>query len=175
MSTFFTADTHFGHDAIRKFCDRPWDTVKKMDDALIHNWNSVVQPRDVVYHLGDFAFRSAADVSTYRKRLNGKIHLIVGNHDGQTLRDSVDGFESVSDLREIKVEGRHITLCHYAMRTWPRSHHGSWQLYGHSHGTLEDDPNSRSIDVGVDCHDYMPIPFSRVKELMEEKTWEPLF
>ena len=58
-------------------------------------------------------------------------------------------------MYELKVndpDGRHgkqgIVLCHYAMRVWNKSHHGNFMLYGHSHGSLADDPNSMSFDVG---------------------------
>ena len=172
---FFTADTHFGHNAIRRFCDRPFDTVKKMDEALIQNWNALIRPRDTVYHLGDFSYKAADDLHCYLKRLNGKIHLVLGNHDNHNLRVDCGSLKSVNDLLTVNIDGQRITLCHYAMRVWPASHRGSWHLYGHSHGKLPDDPNSLSIDVGVDCHDYFPIPFDRVKELMAEKTWIPPF
>jgi calcineurin-like phosphoesterase family protein len=75
---------------------------------------------------------------------------------------------------EIAVEGQDITLCHYALRVFNKSHHGSWHLYGHSHGTLPDDPNSLSFDVGVDCHNYFPISLDQVKKIMSKKTWKPI-
>lgn len=56
VKIWFTSDTHFGHNNIMKFCQRPWKTVEEMDNALIQNWNSVVGENDIVFHLGDFAF-----------------------------------------------------------------------------------------------------------------------
>ena len=76
--------------------------------------------------------------------------MIRGNHDPQVegLLESL--FDSVNDLLSIKVEGQNIILCHYAMMVWDKSHKSSWQLYGHSHGELPDDPLSLSIDIGGD-------------------------
>ena len=66
-------------------------------------------------------------------------------------------------------------LLHYAMKIWRSSFRGTWHLYGHSHGSLPDDPNSLSFDVGVDCHDYYPISYKEVKAIMAKKTWTPPF
>ena len=52
---FFTADTHYGHRAVVDYCHRPFVDEKEMDEAMIERWNAVVQPGDLVYHLGDFA------------------------------------------------------------------------------------------------------------------------
>ncbi len=67
-----------------------------------------------------------------------------------------------------------IVMLHYSMRVWNKSHHGSWHLYGHSHGTLPDDPNSLSIDVGVDCHNYQPISYDEIKSIMSKKEFKPV-
>ena len=69
---------------------------------------------------------------------------------------------------------RRIVLCHYAFRVWNKSHRGAWHLYGHSHGSLPDDPNSLSFDAGVDCHEFTPISYERVKEIMAEKRFLPV-
>lgn len=54
LRTFFTSDSHFGHANIIRYCQRPFADADEMDSALIRIWNSVVDPRDTVYHLGDF-------------------------------------------------------------------------------------------------------------------------
>jgi calcineurin-like phosphoesterase family protein len=60
------------------------------------------------------------------------------------------------------------------MKVWNKSHHGAWHLYGHSHGSLPDDINSLSFDVGVDSHDYKPISYEEVKRIMKKKIFKPL-
>jgi hypothetical protein len=55
------------------------------------------------------------------------------------------------------------------------AHRGVWQLYGHSHGTLSDDEMALSFDVGVDCHNFYPISYEEVKEIMKQKKWTPPF
>lgn len=41
---------------------------------------------------------------------------------------------------------------------------GAWHLYGHSHGRLS--PQGRSLDVGVDCHNFRPISLDELTERM---------
>ena len=55
-NVYFTSDTHFQHGNIIKFCNRPYSNVEEMNNAIIENWNSVVGPNDIVFHLGDFAW-----------------------------------------------------------------------------------------------------------------------
>ncbi|MCX5657807.1 MAG: metallophosphoesterase family protein [Candidatus Omnitrophica bacterium] len=143
-----------------------------MDEALINNWNNVVQRDDIIYHLGDFCFKN--NFNDYFKRLEGKIILIKGNHDSVAWKHRHE-FYAYSDFgREIEIDGQEITLTHFAMRTWNKSHFGAFNLYGHSHSTLPDDPNSLSMDVGVDGNNFTPISFEQVKERMSHKTFVPI-
>lgn len=77
---YFTSDTHFNHNSILKFCNRPFETIEEHDNKLIENWNSVVGLDDTVFHLGDFCFGGAPKWKEIRSQLNGHIILIVGNH-----------------------------------------------------------------------------------------------
>jgi len=163
MSTLFTSDTHFGHANIIKYCNRPFSSPWEMDEALVTNWNNVVTPDDVVYHLGDFAFGHGVAqeyISKIAKRLNGDIHLIRGNH--EKLGQSISWrFTSINDYAEIEIEKQIIVLFHYGMRTWRNAMKGSWHLYGHSHGGLA--PYDKSLDIGVDCWNFTPVNFQQLK------------
>ena len=79
--TYFTSDTHFGHRNILEYEKeaRPFETVEEMNEQLIANWNDTVRPKDIVFHLGDFAF-GAINVPI-ADRLNGYKRLVMGNHD----------------------------------------------------------------------------------------------
>lgn len=164
---WFTADTHFGHANIIGHCKRPFGAVAEMDAALIANWNSVVGPRDEVWHLGDFAFRGAKPASWYLARLHGRKHLVHGNHDSAEARAD-PGWASSQPMAEIGVNGRRVTLLHYAMRVWPKCHHGALHLYGHSHGALPGD--GQSCDVGVDVPEWRYRPVSLTQILAHLRT-----
>ncbi|RZJ71256.1 metallophosphoesterase family protein [Flavobacterium sp.] len=178
---WFTSDHHFGHKNIIKFSNRPFADIDEMNSELIKRWNEKVKPEDIVYHLGDFGLASVPKVREILGELNGKIHLVTGNHESVALQ-CADCFESVKDYHELIIPDpeahagkRLIVLFHYAMRVWNASHHGSWHLYGHSHNELPDDRTSLSFDVGVDCHDFYPISYQEVKQIMSRKTWTSPF
>lgn len=139
-----------------------------MDEDLIKRWNERVRPGDLVYHLGDFSLaRDVETVSAVASRLCGQIHLIYGNHDRQGVK-KCSHFAWKGDYKYITIEKQKIVLFHYAMRVWRSSHHGSWMLYGHSHGTLSD-IGGKTTDIGVDCWDFYPVPFEDLKALMESR------
>lgn len=169
---YFTADSHFGHARILEYQakTRPFKDLNHMHEALIANWNKVVGHNDTVYHLGDFGFGPA--VRLVRPRLHGKIRLILGNHDKIRLEDA-NIFESIDMLKLIDVDHQRIVLCHYAMRTWQFQSKGAWQLYGHSHGNLSDDPNILSADVGVDAWNMTPVSMAQLRAVMAKKTPRP--
>ena len=157
MRTFFTSDSHFGHDNIIRHCKRPckehpFQDGAQMDRALIDAWNSVVSPGDVVYHLGDFSLRPAAVISDLLKKMHGIKHLIVGNHD---RTDGVVGWSTIFDMATIQVDGHSVFLCHYPMREWPGMWQGTVHLYGHVHGNLQ--PLPGSMEVGADVWGGKPV------------------
>lgn len=93
---YFTSDTHYFHKNVITYCNRPYESLEQMHEKLIENYNSVVGPNDECYILGDFSFGNAGNTEEIVKRLNGKKHLILGNHDGHSAtRYKAMGFESV--------------------------------------------------------------------------------
>lgn len=174
MNTFFTADHHFFHARIIELCKRPFRSLEDMHVGLVAAWNKRVRPDDRVYHLGDIMWGRKGGTGLL-DALNGSIVLIYGNHDtpGYVTHPKV---VVVGHPHMVNVQGQPIWLSHYAHKVWPKSHHGAWHLYGHSHGTLSDDPNSRSMDVGVDARpwpcDYAPWSFEEITARMVTKNFK---
>jgi calcineurin-like phosphoesterase family protein len=178
MQTWFTADTHFGHANIIKYCDRPFDSVESMRSGLVQRWNAVVAPEDRVLVLGDFALGRIDETLQVLAELNGSKDLIVGNHDRPfdpdprrraewTTRYLAAGFRSVvPGTIGFTLAGQYPVLV------------GHFPYEGDSHGPdryLEQRPydtglpivhghvhtnwrlNGRQFNVGVDVNDYAPI------------------
>jgi calcineurin-like phosphoesterase family protein len=173
--TFFCADTHFGRAGLlspRMALPRPFESIAAHEHALVAAWNEAVRPDDIVWHLGDFAYRCSLDyAASIQARLNGRIHLVGGNHD-VGLGERLEWAGPVVDVQRVFVQDpgmsrrQAIFLSHYAHVTWPHAWHGDLHLYGHSHGSL---PATRTnLDVGVDCWDWRPVTLGQILERMSE-------
>jgi calcineurin-like phosphoesterase family protein len=136
-----------------------------MDDAMVHNWNAIVSKKDTIWHLGDFSLKSSELAARFKARLHGDVHLIWGNHDSRQVR-KMPHWASSQPYAEIKVDGTHLVLFHYAMRTWNRAGYGAIHLYGHSHNKLPGD--AQSLDVGVDAWDFQPVSLTQIKQRLAQ-------
>lgn len=160
---YFTSDQHFGH--ARMLEHRPFSDTDEMDRYLIDTHNSVVKDADIVWMLGDFSSHQDSRTAQIFGQLRGRKRLILGNHDLDHSGNVRKGIASLAwdqppvHYAEVKQDKERIILNHYAQRTWAASVHGSWHLYGHSHGRLP--PHGRSRDCGVDCPDtgFAPMTF----------------
>ena len=84
---WYVSDLHIGHKKVIEYCDRPYNSVGEMDEAIIKQWNSQVNPGDIVYFLGDFGINKNKILeSNIVNKLNGKKHAIIGNHDYGFIR-----------------------------------------------------------------------------------------
>ena len=178
---FFTSDTHFDHTSILRHCNRPFNDIEEMNRTLIENWNRVVGKNDLVFHLGDFAFGGAEVWNRFLDQLNGRIVLIVGNHDIYHLRPEIlERFEHVAFELYVIIDNQPIFLNHHPFLAYGDSHGKVWQLFGHVHmrgnGQGKEKDKQRlpmlmatQYDVGVDNNSFTPISFERVKEIINAR------
>lgn len=160
---WFTADCHFGHFNVIASCGRPFSDVAEMNAHMLDAYVARVLSGDDLWVLGDFAIAKTADggrdvVRDIFRRIPGKKHLILGNHDLPWVKEL--GWESIDDFKEIKIEGRRVSLSHYPMLTFPGARHGAIQMFGHVHQNWRGSRNS--VNVGVDVFDFRPVTLSEV-------------
>ncbi len=135
-----------------------------MNKAMINNWNSVVKPEDNIYHLGDVGFLDEGPLYNILSQLNGRKHLIWGNHD-QTIKKSEkirSLFVWCKDYHEFKKDGHTICLFHYPIGEWNKAHRGAYHLHGHCHGNYKYPREGRCMDVGANLINHTPIEFDEV-------------
>ncbi len=180
-NVWFTSDTHFGHENIIRFCNRPFKNVDEMDEHIVNQWNSVVKPDDHVFHLGDFCFKSKRVWLDYIERLNGKIHLILGNHDSKMVfnQNLQKHFEEITFQKVINIDQYKIYLNHFPFLCFDCYNDHVFQLFGHIHSVpdmtkakgLDIDRmihlfSAKQYDVGVDNNNFTPVKWSQIlKEL----------
>lgn len=138
---YYIADTHFGHTNILKFDNRPFESVKEMNEALIHKWNDTVKRGDTVYILGDFCWGKANEWADILRYLSGNKVLIKGNHDLKEFPSYVKCyFNDIKDYKEIKENGRTVLMSHYPIMCYKRAYDPNvFMLHGHTHTTREQD------------------------------------
>ena len=207
---WFTSDHHFGHGRIVGYCNRPWwrlahpedrcnrhlmkvvPNTQLMENDLVQRWNSRVAEEDTVYHLGDFAWWKLPpeEVVRIRQRLNGKIKLLVGNHDVDRMTRAMlpstcelffeagDG-NSAALSAVIQLDGKTIALAHHGPHSSPHRdmtgllEHTDLLLHGHSHahrGIIVRQTNRGdgkmipTVDMSVEGWDYAPASLDEILE-----------
>jgi len=165
-NTFLISDTHFSHEGVCRFLRadggklRPWDTAAEMDEALVERWNSIVRPKDKVYHLGDVAIpRKGLDVLS---RLNGDKVLIKGNHDIFKLKDYTEHFRDVRGYGVVD----NIIMSHIPVHPDSKGRFRA-NIHGHLHSNKLDDP--WYLNVSVEQIDFTPISFEDAKKRLENQ------
>jgi len=173
MQTFFTSDTHFDDKYAIQYFNRPFKSMDEMNVVMVEKWNSVVTENDTVYHLGDFTLDDIYHFTKWVSQLRGNIKILPGSHDHLWLKDSAASAKVQVVAPLVSVEfpelsagklPQVVVLCHYSMQVWDRSNHGSWHLFGHSHGKLKG--IGLSFDVGVDCTEFTPLSLEAVAAKM---------
>jgi calcineurin-like phosphoesterase family protein len=167
MNTYITSDLHFGHKNILKFCPatraRFRDDVEYMNEAMVKEWNDIVQPSDLVYILGDVAFLPAQKATQIMQRLNGRKILVEGNHDRKLLQDESfrNCFEEVHKYLDITYNGHKCVMFHYPIAEWDQMHRGSLHFHGHLHGGESGLEKFRARDMGMDATGMIVVPMER--------------
>lgn len=186
---YLTSDHHFGHARIIELCNRPFSSVEEMNEEMIRRWNEVVIDDDTVYHLGDLSMGQADENITMTARLNGRKFLLPGNHDklfshrSQEFQARWRPFYEDAGWR-ITMEQwdlRGYTLCHFPrISTDPTDERhddryldlrpdddGTILIHGHTHSHAATSPaRPRQYHVGVDAHDFYPVPITTIDEEM---------
>lgn len=197
MSSFLIADCHIGHVGMTKFTKedgsklRPWDTIEEHDQALIDNWNSVVNDQDLVYILGDATINNK---HIHRLReLKGRKKLVMGNHDTGTIADYLEaGIESLHGSIELKKYS--IILSHIPVHVGQIRRYTGGNIHGHLHSgrvlsgrqikvapskyepwglsqplLLVDVPDTRYLCVSCEHINFTPINLEKAIELIQEQ------
>lgn len=169
---YFTSDTHFGHNKTFLFEKRGFKSIQEHDMQLIKNWNEIVKPEDEVYHLGDVFLGDPENGINCINQLNGKIHIIRGNHCTDAKVERYKDCRNVVSIEwstMLKIGKKYFYLSHFPSITkTPEdapNKQGIINLHGHTHQTtnFQEDGNFYIYHVGMDSHDLRPVSIDEIK------------
>lgn len=153
------SDTHFGHDNIIKYCNRPFSNIHEMNQCMVDNWNSTVQDGDIVYHLGDVYMSTREfngnDAWYLMSRLKGRKRLVLGNHDEAKDAVLLKHFQKIVAWRHFKEFG--LLLTHVPVHPGTLNEKTSVNVHGHIHQNIVKDGNvkdHRYKNVSVEHTNY---------------------
>ena len=172
---YFISDMHLGHEDRVIWDERPFRNAVEMFEVMRDRWNAKVTDDDDVWIIGDFTYygeESDENISRYAEALNGRKHLIYGNHDARITesRELQSLFNECVYQKYIESEGRMIFMYHYPLVEWYRRPRGCYLIYGHIHGSSDDgyefmakNRGDSAFNAGVMINDYVPVTFDELK------------
>lgn len=167
-NTFFIADTHFHHQNIIGYENRPFNDVDEMTETMVENWNKVVRRDDRVFVLGDFVFHPSANLDNITKRLRGNKVLVMGNHDSASISTYIKaGFKEV--YRYPIIYKGFWMLSHEPL--YINSNMPYANIFGHVHSNpAYSDCKAQTFCASVEREhvNYTPINYEEVRKLMGE-------
>lgn len=182
---WFTSDTHFGHVKDFLWAPRGFNSIEEHDEIIIKNWNEIVNPNDDIYHLGDVMLNDNDHGIECINRLNGRIHLILGNHDTESrieLYKTCPNIVEICHAKELKIGKNYFWLCHYPTITANYDDDKSWAkhlicLYGHTHQktkfytypTEDGSYNPYMYCVCLDAHNNRPVELQEIIDDIKAK------
>ena len=177
---FFTSDTHFNHDREFVYSPRGFKTIQEMNGTLVKNWNETVGNDDDIYVLGDFFLGTDFNyIQEVLNKLNGRIHLVTGNHDTPskiTEYTSWNNIVEIADALRIRYKKREFFLCLYPVLTASLEQDPDKaviNLFGHTHSKdkfYEDRPYM--YNVTVDANDNKPVEIEEILTAFNDKVKE---
>lgn len=177
MTIWLTSDLHFCHDRDFIYKPRGFSNVDEMNEAIVQNWNDIVDDEDEVYCLGDIMLNNNEKGMELWNRLKGKKHVIFGNHDSKERRilySEAPNTEIHGCAMTLRYKGYHLYLSHYPTLTSNYDENYPIRkkvicLCGHVHtqNPYIDLDKGLIYHVELDAHDNKPIALDKVIEDIE--------
>lgn len=149
---YVTADLHLGHKNIIEYENRPFASTDEMDKTIIGNFNNIIKPDDVIYHIGDYCIGKP---DRYLEKFTGNWFFLWGNHD--------KAFSYIPYSISLKYAGRLIVMCHFPEFFRENPPPADLYLTAHSHSRFKSaiinnlQKPTPLINVGIDNYGYKPV------------------
>lgn len=177
---WLSSDLHLGHDREFIWKARGFNSSIEMTQTIINKWNALIRPEDDVYILGDVMLGDNKMGMAAVAELNGRLHLIRGNHDTDvriSLFKDCAQFVEICDAKYLRYKKYHFYLTHYPCLTGNLEKESLTQmtlnLSGHTHSKDKFFYDLPYIyNVAMDAHDCWPVDLDEIIEDMKNKVEE---
>ena len=181
---YLTSDLHFCHNRSFLWEPRGFENVQEMNQAIVKNWNNIIQPEDEVYVLGDLMLNNDVEGARLFKQLKGQIHVILGNHDTDRRVAAYNTFYNICEIcyaRPLHYNGYHFFLSHYPTITSNFDYDKplrsrTLNLCGHSHtpDPFADWDKGLIYHVELDAHNNAPVSLdSIIQDIVNRYNHDP--
>ena len=150
--TWIISDTHFFHENIGRYCDRP-DGWQEM---IIENWNRLIQPGEIVFRIRySWPLGKRESIEGLVPLLNGQLYLMRGNHDRRSNGFyQRQGIILVPDPNLMNYpSGLNLVFSHRPIVPLDPD---VLNLHGHIHNNVDHELGARHINLCVEVRDYRP-------------------
>lgn len=166
---YFTTDLHIAHD--KPFIYKPlgFENIDQYNYCITQYVCETVQRYDMLWVLGDISWRDPVSYLNQLAESMSEINIVLGNHDNDLYNRRHQLCKNIYVHRSpvnTKIEGQLVTLSHFPMLSWEKSHYNSWQLYGHVHGR-ELPIKGKLFDVIPRKEHPKPFSWDEIKEIMK--------
>lgn len=169
---FFISDTHFGHkNIVEKFGRTHFSSIEEHDEFIVDKWNSQVNKRDSVIHLGDVCLGGKQNLGILDK-LHGTKKLVLGNHDTYPAVEYLKYFAKLFG----SLQYRRCILTHIPVHADQEARYRA-NIHGHTHehnvkwnygGVYLNDEDPWYFSVTCENLNYTPIPWDEINEILKE-------
>lgn len=187
--TWFTSDWHlFSTNFLKNPLRMEFSSVEEMNDNIISNIFERVKSGDNLYFLGDIGWKFPDNYlntlfNNFKKhKIN--FHWIEGNHDKDIHIDS-SSIKWRGQIKDIIVNKQPITVCHYPLIVWNKSHYDAWNLFGHIHyqdntwnrlSEISKDKcillKSKRCNVNTELYNFRPLEFEEIQGFFDVESFE---
>ena len=159
LDTWIISDTHFFHENIGRYCNRPEENWENWQELIIKNWKYLVSPDDTILHLGDFSFGNKRNFYILTAMLKGRLFLIQGNHD-RIIKSycEIRGVTLIKNSLNVEISDQMKLI--FSHRPIVPLEDGWINLHGHIHNVPPPIEGSNlgpnHINMSVEVREYRP-------------------
>jgi calcineurin-like phosphoesterase family protein len=191
---FFSGCLHIFHKQPFIWQKRGYSSPEEHAWKVLEKINETVGGDDTLFLLGDTFLNVPIinDAKDWLNRINCQnLIILYGNHNAgisQLCKEQWDYYNNGTEYYpvvvasfnkkvyghylEVEINDKLCALSHFPLAIWNKSHHGSWNVHSHNHGTFNEslptDLTCKRLDCGWDVF-ARPVSFKEIREIMSKK------